>query len=191
MPNEPIDNDELNDEPLDDDNYDESEQSLSKEDYDDDDEDDDDASPELPNVEVGADGDLEDGLFGKEERAKKKADHLENYRRKMSDMDDIGRMCSTTMWHDMQSYIKAEELKQNANLKTSDKTRDIIHAQEAVRILPSILDLVRKRVYETEAFINSAPKYASDEMPRRVTWDEENSAPVFSYVADLQMELAE
>jgi hypothetical protein len=181
MPNEPIDNDELNDEPLDDENedsQDEEEEDESEE------------GPELSSTEVGEEGDLEDGLFRKEERERKKADMLENYRRKMSDMDDIARMCSTTMWHDIQAHVKAEEIKETAKLKTSDKSREMIHAQEAVRILPEIISLVSKRVFETEAFINSCPKYATDEMPRRVTWDEETSTPVFSHVADLQEELA-
>jgi hypothetical protein len=166
-----IDDENLNDEQLNEDD-DESEEEESE-------------RPELSDTTVSEGGTPEDGLFAAEERERKKSDYLETYYKKLSDVEDIARMTATTGWYDLQQWAIDEESKQNHQLKIADKSRDIIHAQEAVRILPKIIERPRKVVEEFISFVDSAPDYAQVEMRKRAVWNEDGSTVSFTNTADL------
>jgi hypothetical protein len=168
MPN--IDDENLNNDPLNEDDDDDDEESDT---------------PELSSTTIGEAGNPEDGLFAQEEQERKKVDLLNTYRKQLSDVEDIERMTATTAWWDLQQWATSETEKQTHQLTIADKTRDIIHAQEAVRILPQIVGRVRKQVEEFTAFVDNAPDYAKLEMRKRAQWNEDNNTVSFIITTDL------
>lgn len=105
------------------------------------------------------------------EREKSEGKLIKQYNAVVEDCEQASELTHNSAWGRFVEKLRGEIAKESGELKTEDKTRLMIHHQEAVRIYEAIPEWIREPVDVLEKLVSQAPAHIAARMLVRASWD--------------------
>jgi len=103
--------------------------------------------------------------------AQEKRKAMGDYDRNLEVVRKVKAMTDTSAWQLFYSELQRRIRKHSESVLDAEKPRDVIHHQEGVKVIRSLIAQIRKPIEELNTFISAMPLFAQD-MEIRATWND-------------------